>query len=77
MNFGDSEPELFAEDESTIFSFKSPPKKRRKAYTAEFKLEVINHAKKTSNHQAESHFKVSRTQVIEWKKKESELCALV
>lgn len=52
-------------------------RKRKRAFTSEFRIEVIEFAKSTSNRKASIHFGVCRSNVIEWRKKEAEYRKLV
>lgn len=52
-------------------------KKKRNAFDAKTKLEVVEFAETTSNHKAAKAYKIDRKQVREWRKIKSELTALV
>jgi hypothetical protein len=47
--------------------------KKRKSYSIKMKLEVIDYAKKNSKNSASKHFKIGRTQVINWINQEDEI----
>ncbi|KAL7070553.1 hypothetical protein ACQ4LE_010691 [Meloidogyne hapla] len=61
------EQELNCEDENG-----TNPRKRR-AYTINEKIEILDFSKKTSIHAASKHFKIDRNTVRDWKKQESDL----
>ena len=46
---------------------------KRKAYTLEYKLSIIEHAKNTSNNAAAKSIKIPRSLVIDWRKQEQQI----
>ncbi|KAI1699595.1 tc5 transposase DNA-binding domain-containing protein [Ditylenchus destructor] len=63
---------ITSESEESFEGSKSSSK--RKAYTVEFKLQVVDFAKKSSNHAAANKYKVDRKCVKRWRKNEVSLC---
>lgn len=71
-----TESELQLSEEEFGTSLGPPAKKKQKAYTADFKLEVVNYAKANSNRQAAKNYSITPSRVREWKSQETELIAL-
>ena len=63
--------DLIANYESDNEEVKTPQK--LKAYSAEFKLKVVKHAREISKHSASRKFGISRSCVQDWVKQEAKL----
>jgi hypothetical protein len=50
--------------------------RKRKAYTAGFKLEAVKFARHNSAHKASEKYGVGRSSIIDWMKQESKLLSL-
>lgn len=64
-------------EESRLDNSAAKPQKKNRSYSVAEKLEMIEYAIQTSNHEAHRKFGVDRKRLIEWRNSEEKLTAAV